>query len=124
MLNYLAKDTSHIFIACGPADFRKQIQGLVSIVQTQFGKDPFIESSIFIFCNRKRDPVKVLRYDRNGFVLAQKKLLDKMKFQWPKDKSNVKVITIKQLEWLLEGLAVEQKKAYREVKIDSKNSCF
>jgi transposase len=124
MLNSLAKDTKHIYLAIGATDFRKQIQGLVSIVQTQFGKDPFMESSIFIFCNRKRDSVKVLRYDRNGFVLAQKKLLDKMKFQWPKDKTNIKVITIKQLEWLLEGLAVEQKKAHREVKIDSNNSCF
>jgi len=124
MLNNLAKDTKHIYLAIGTTDFRKQIQGLTSIVQTQFGKDPFKESSIFIFCNRKRDSVKVLRYDRNGFILAQKKLLDKMKFQWPKDESNVKVITMKQLEWLLEGLAVEQKKAHREVKIDSKNSCF
>lgn len=124
MLNSLAKDTKHIYLAIGATDFRKQIQGLVSIVQTQFGKDPFKENCIFIFCNRKRDSVKVLRYDRNGFILAQKKLLDKMKFQWPKDESNVKVITSKQLEWLLEGLAVEQKKAHREIKIDSKNSCF
>lgn len=124
MLNYLAKDTSHIYIAIGATDFRKQIRGLVSLVQTQFGEDPFNDSFVFIFCNKKRDSVKVLRYDRNGFVIAQKKLLDKMKFQWPKDSADVKVITNKQLNWLLEGLSIEQKKAHREVKLQRVNACF
>lgn len=124
MLNRFAKDATCIYIALGATDFRKQIQGLVSLVQIQFGKDPFNESGVFIFCNKKRDSVKVLRYDRNGFVLAQKKLLDKMKFQWPKDKESVNQISNKQLEWLLEGLSIEQKKAHREVKIHMNNSCF
>lgn len=44
---------------------------------------------VFIFCNRKRDAIKVLRYDRNGFVLATKKLLDDMKFQWPRTPNEV-----------------------------------
>ncbi len=124
MLNRLAKDTSCIYLAIGSTDFRKQIQGLVSLVQMQFGEDPFMETSIFLFCNKKRDSVKVLRYDRNGFILAQKKLLDKMKFQWPKDNDAVKQITNKQLDWLLEGLSIEQKKAHREVKLHINNSCF
>ena len=54
--------------------------------------------------------VEVLRYDANGFVLATKKLLDGMKFQWPKDEKEVDEISEKQLEWLLEGLEIEQKK--------------
>ena len=44
---------------------------------------------VFIFCNRKRDAIKVLRYDRNGFVLATKKLLDDMKFRWPRTPNEV-----------------------------------
>ena len=65
---------------------------------------------VFIFCNRRRNSIKVLRYDANGFVLATKKLLDGMKFQWPKDEKEVDEISEKQLEWLLEGLEIEQKK--------------
>ena len=124
MLNCFTKEAAHVYLAVGATDFRKQIQGLVSLVQIQFGMDPFMESSVFIFCNKKRNSIKVLRYDRNGFVLAQKKLLDKMKFQWPKDEETLREVTNKQLEWLLEGLAIEQKKAHREVKIDKKSSCF
>lgn len=124
MLNRLASDANHIQIALGSTDFRKQISGLVSLVQLHYGKDPFAETSVFIFCNKKRDSIKVLRYDKNGFVLAQKKLLEKMKFQWPKDSKMVKEVTVKQLEWLLEGLEIEQKKAHYEVKIKAENVCF
>lgn len=124
MLNRLTGDAQHIYLAVGPTDFRKQINSLVSLVQLQFGTDPFLESSAFIFCNKKRDSVKVLRYDKNGFILAHKKLLEKMKFQWPKDTERTKEITVKQVEWLLEGLEIEQKKAHHEVIISVKNACF
>ncbi|SFR78003.1 IS66 family insertion sequence element accessory protein TnpB [Anaeromicropila populeti] len=124
MLNRLVTDTKHIYLALGATDFRKQISSLVSLVQLQFEMDPFLESSIFIFCNKKRDSIKLLRYDKNGFILAHKKLLEKMKFQWPKDSEMVKEITSKQVEWLLEGLEIEQKKAHHEVKINIHNACF
>ena len=124
MLKRITEDATHIYLAVGPTDFRKQIRGLVALVQLQFGKDPFKETSVFIFCNKKKDSVKILRYDRNGFVLAYKKLLERMKFQWPKDRAEVKEISHKQVEWLLEGLSIEQKKAHHEVKISGKNSCF
>jgi transposase len=124
MLSRLTMDAEHIYLALGLTDFRKQISSLVSMVQLQFGKDPFMETNVFIFCNKKRDSVKVLRYDKNGFILAHKKLLEKMKFQWPKDSEMVKEITGKQIEWLLEGLEIEQRKAHYEVKQTTENVCF
>ena len=120
----MSTDAEHIYLALGATDFRKQISGLVSLVQLHFLEDPFSQSCVFIFCNRKRDSIKVLRYDKNGFVLAYKKLLDKMKFQWPKDEASLKEISEKQLSWLLEGLEIQHKKAHHEVHIDSKSSCY
>ena len=79
---------------------------------------------VFIFCNKKRDAIKVLRYDQNGFVLATKKLLDDMKFQWPRTPDDVKEISFQQVEWLLQGLEIEQKKAHHQVKINRENTCF
>ena len=97
--------------------------------------DPFASGYVFIFCNRKKDSIKVLRYDQNGFLLATKKLLDDMKFQWPrtpdevkeisfKDEKEVDEISEKQLEWLLEGLEIEQKKAHHPVDMSAGNNCF
>lgn len=51
------------------------MKGLVAMVQLSLGKDPFEEASVFLFCNKRKDSIKVLRFDKNGFVLAHKKLL-------------------------------------------------
>lgn len=118
MMKRFAADADHIFLACGATDFRKQISGLVASVTLQFQLDPYNGNYVFIFCNRKRDAIKVLRYDRNGFVLATKKLLDDMKFQWPRTPNEVKEISFQQVEWLLQGLEIEQKKAHYQVKIN------
>ncbi len=124
MMKRFIQDADRIFLACGTTDFRKQIPGLVAMVQMQFKLDPYMGSHVFLFCNKKKDGIKVLRYDQNGFVLATKKLLDDMKFQWPKTPNDVKELSFQQVEWLLQGLEIEQKKAHHEVKISSKNSCF
>lgn len=124
MLNRFTADAEHIYLAIGATDFRKQINSLVSMVQLQFGMDPFAQTCIFVFCNKKRNSVKILRYDKNGFILAHKKLLEQMRFQWPKDAKMIKEISHKQVEWLLEGLEIEQKKAHHEVQIRCENICF
>jgi transposase len=48
-----------------------------------------------------------LRWDRNGFILLTKVLSDDMKFQWPKNQGEIRNITKRQMEWLLEGLQIE-----------------
>lgn len=124
MLGHFTKDASHIYITCGPTDFRKQIDSLVAMVNLQFKLDPFSDRCAFIFCNKKKNSIKVLRYDKNGFVLASKKLLDEMKFQWPKDVAETKEITSQQLEWLLQGLSMDQKRALYPVKMSAEKICF
>ena len=47
-----------------------------------------------------------------------------MKFQWPRTPDEVKEISFQQVEWLLQGLEIEQKKTHHQVKIDYENSCF
>ena len=55
-----------VYLACGPTDLRKSIDGLAALVRECFDLDPF-SSSLFVFCNRQRDKVKILRWDHNGF---------------------------------------------------------
>ena len=124
MLKSFAGDAEHIILATGATDFRKQITSLSSMVTMQYHMDPFADGYDFIFCNGRRNAIKVLRYDKNGFVLATKKLLDGMKFQWPRNKDEVKEITKQQLEWLLDGLEIEQKHAHHSVDLSSENTCF
>jgi transposase len=124
MLNSFISGAEHIYLACGATDFRKQIESLVALVTMRFHLDPYSPVCVFLFCNKNRTAIKVLRYDKNGFILANKKLLEGMKFQWPKSTEEVKDISIRQVEWLLEGLSIEQQKAHRDIKLELKDTCY
>lgn len=71
MMRRLAQDTQRIFLSVGVTDFRENISGLLVMLIMQFQLDPFQETCVFIFCNKKRDLIKVLRYDREAQKLAQ-----------------------------------------------------
>ena len=72
-----------IYIRPGPTDMRKQINGLSVIVESVMGFSPF-SGNLFLFCGKTKAVLKVLYWDRNGFVLTQKRL-EKDRFPWPKD---------------------------------------
>ena len=76
MMSHFMQDADHIYLAIGATDFRKQCDSLVAMVSMHFKLDLYASGSVFIFCNKKKNAIRVLRYDKNGFVLASKKLLD------------------------------------------------
>lgn len=96
-----------IYIACGYTDMRKSIDGLATMVQTQFNMNPY-EPALFIFCGRRCDRIKALLWEGDGFLLMYKRL-ENGKFQWPRSESELKPISWQQFRWLMEGLKVEQK---------------
>lgn len=99
-------------------DFRKQILGLSVLVQEELELDPF-STHLFAFCNRRRDHVKLLFWERNGFVLWQKKL-EKDRFPWPRDlEAEVVELTGRELNWLLDGMDVFAMKPHGELSYDS-----
>lgn len=109
-----AMGASKVYLACGSTDMRKSIDGLAAIVQQSFTLDPF-SSSMFVFCNKNRDKIKILQWEHNGFWLYYKRL-EKGKFQWPMDdKSCTLTISPRELNWLLDGLSLEQRQAHRKV---------
>ena len=69
-----------IFLAVDPVDFRKGIDGLAALCKLVFRSDPF-SGHMFVFLNRRRNAIKVLVYDGQGFWLCQKRL-SKGRFQW------------------------------------------
>lgn len=97
----------HIYIACGRTDMRKSIDGLAAIVAQNFHLDPF-EKNLFLFCGRKKDRIKGLLWEGDGFLLLYKRLEGGV-FNWPKDPQEVLEITPQQYRWLMEGLSIYQK---------------
>jgi len=107
----------NIYIACGYIDMRKSIDGLAAIVQEQFQLDPF-SKSLFLFCGKRRDRIKGLFWEGDGFLLLYKRL-ENGNFQWPRKESDVKPINWQQFRWLMEGLEIEQKSMILPAKLGS-----
>lgn len=92
-----------IYLHRDPVDFRKSINGLSVIVDEAMGLSPF-EPGLFVFCNRQRDKLKVLYWDKTGFALWYKRL-EKEKFKWPyKHREASITVDHEQWDWLLRGL--------------------
>lgn len=122
MIKNLLQYVDKIYIVYGSTDFRKQISSLCSLVATSYKMDPYNRAA-YIFCNKKRNSIRVLCYDKNGFILAQKTLLDseKIKFQWPRNSTELKRIHKQQLDWLLSGLKIEQKGCFKDIDLTLEN---
>ena len=71
-----------VYLYREPIDFRAGINSLAVLVQETMALDPFAPA-VFAFCNRRRDRVKLLFFDRSGFVMVLKKLTED-KFRWPR----------------------------------------
>jgi transposase len=111
MLNLTGK---RVYLACGNTDMRKSINGLTAIVEGSFKLDPF-DSALYVFCNRKRDRVKILEWDMDGFWLYFKRL-EKGHFRWPSPGEDATMtLTGEELSYLLGGTRVELKIKRNEV---------
>lgn len=96
-------EPSDIYLYLDNVDFRKSINGLIVVVEQQMELNPF-RDALFVFCNKKRDKLKVLYWDKTGFALWYKRL-EKQRFKWPAD-SELRQMHLgeQQLQWLLSGL--------------------
>lgn len=105
---------NQVYLATGFTDMRKSINGLSLIVSEQLEHDPFA-GSVFVFCNRSRDKLKILYWECNGFWLYYRRL-DKGKFQWPAySQASSLSLTERELQWLLAGLAYQNVQAHQPV---------
>ncbi len=104
---------ANIYIITGYTDMRKSIDGLCAIVMAQLKEEPG-GHSIYLFCDKRYDRIKVLLREPGGYVLLYKRLdVIHGKYRWPRNRSEVKSITWQQFDWLMSGLETEQPKALR-----------
>ena len=75
-----------ILLAVQPVDFRKGIDGLAALCRQVLASDP-LSGTLFIFCSRRRQALKCLMYDGQGFWLCQKRLSQGRFTGWPKGQS-------------------------------------
>ena len=72
-----------ILVAVEPVDFRKGIDGLAALCRQALSGDP-LSGTLFVFCSRRRQAIKCLTYDGQGFWMCQKRLSQGRFTGWPK----------------------------------------
>lgn len=100
-----------IYLVCGYTDMRKSIDGLAALIKLKFGMDPFAPS-LFLFCGKKRDRLKALIWEGDGFVLMYKRL-ENGSYKWPRTPEQARRLSTQEFRWLMEGLEVDQPKVIR-----------
>ena len=103
------REAPGVFLCWEPVDFRKNITGLAAIVEYNFTVDLY-SGGLFVFTNRSRNAIKVLKWDTDGFILYHKKR-SRGRFSWPgqvNTESGTIDITQKDLSRLLSGLEMEK----------------
>ena len=79
---------------------RKSIDGLSILVEQEMKLSPSMDA-LFVFCNRNKDKVKMLCWERNGFIVWYKRL-EKQRFRWPAVDVTLS-LSGKELNWLLDS---------------------
>ena len=93
-----------VFMCTSPTDMRKGFDTLAALVRDGLGYDP-LSGQLFLFVGRRRDRLKILYWDRDGFALWYKRL-EQGTFRMPATKSDATSIELKasELAMLLEGI--------------------
>ena len=110
----MLRENLNVYVWLKPIDMRKSINGLTALVFDEFEATPQSEH-LFLFYNKKKDKVKIVYWDRNGFVLHYKRL-DKGRFKFKKHYHQTTLsISENQLNWLLAGLDFQLMNEFNEI---------
>jgi transposase len=105
-----------VYLYADPVDMRKSIDGLSVLVEQEMALSPNLHA-VFVFCNRGRDKIKMLCWERNGFIVWYKRL-EQQRFQWPKIDDTL-VLSGRELNWLLDGFDLFRNKPHKTLLFDS-----
>lgn len=97
-----------IYLATFPVDMRKQFKGLATIARHQMELDPF-SGYLFVFFNKRRNRMKILFWDRDGYALYCK-CLEKGKYTCQfLDETKRRSLSQFELNMILEGIELPPK---------------
>lgn len=94
---------TRVFLATNRVDGRKGINGLSALVRSQFSQDP-LSGTMFVFFTKRADIVRVLYWDRDGYVLVTKRLeVGRFRVPWKGESGHVS-LEAAELLLVLEGI--------------------
>ena len=104
LFHYQVRD---YYLYTSHTDMRKGIDSLVGLVNNELKKNP-LSGDLFIFINRKKNQLKLLHWQGDGYAVFYKRL-EKGTYEFPKENK----ITSEQLLFLLQGIVLKSVKKHK-----------
>lgn len=105
MLKELA-GVKRIVVVTGRTDLRRGIPGLSALVRLNYGRNPLEVGTLFLFCGNRRDRIKGLILEDDGWLMLVKRVSNGV-FQWPRNSREARDITPEQFALLMDGFTLE-----------------
>ena len=102
----LWEKVGRILLADQAVDFRKSVNGLCILIQEAYEENPG-SGDVYVFYNKRRNSLKIMYYDQNGFMLLYKRL-EKGRYKIEHSSDERKELNDQMLKWLLAGLDFER----------------
>lgn len=100
-----------VFLVAGVTDMRKSFDTLAAVVRDVALANP-LSGHLFVFCNRRRDRLKVLVWEESGFWLLAKRL-ESGTFSWPESSQGSVEYNTAELAAMLAGLELSGRRRKR-----------
>lgn len=95
-----------VVILTGRVDMRRGMDSLIALIRLKYSLDPLEKGTLFLFCGRKRDRLKALWFEGDGFVLACKRL-SCGRYRWPCNAQEARSLTLEEYNRLMEGFDID-----------------
>ena len=103
MLSFSARQ--RYFLYRGVTDMRKGFNGLSGLVRRHIRQVELLSGDVFIFLNKRRDRIKLLVWDRDGWVVWYK-VLERGTFELPQAAGDSLELSFTDLQLLLAGIEI------------------
>lgn len=100
------------------ADMRKGFDGLSGYVRNELGRDP-LTGDIFIFINRRRNQIKLLLFEGDGFSVYHKRL-ERGSYEIPEGSEDCLVLQRDQLQFILQGVVLKSVRRRKRFHLDQR----
>ena len=100
-----------VWLCTEPTDMRRSFDGLSGMVKHQLREDP-LSGQLFVFINRRKTQTKVLYFDRSGYCIWSKRLIQGQ-FNYATSATGMRSLDWLQLKLLLEGIDLKKPRQYK-----------
>ena len=107
-----------MWLCTEPTDMRKTYNGLSALVKNHLCENP-LNGHLYTFINKRRTQMKILFFDRNGYVIWSKRL-EQGQFVFHHTGERKQSLSFAQLQCLLEGIELQNSRQYKRFSLAKK----